>query len=74
MVFNSQRERVFQMCSSVLLQAKEGLPPEQQLLVYGFGPLKDGRTLADYNIQSNSTLDLLARLKYASFPSSPALA
>ena len=69
MVSNSHCVRIFQMCPSVLLQAKLGLPPEQQLLVYGSGPLKDGRTL-----HLRSTLALLARLKYASFPSGPALA
>lgn len=74
MVFNTHCVRIFQICSSILLQAKEGLPPKQQLLIYGNGLLEDGRTLADYNIQRDCTLHLTSRLKYAFFPSSPALA
>ena len=46
-----------------MMQDREGVPVEQMRLVYGGKQLEDGRSLADYDIQSESNISLILRVR-----------
>ena len=45
------------------LQEKQSIPIAEQRLTFAGEQLEDGRTLADYNVQNESTLELVPRLR-----------
>jgi hypothetical protein len=52
------------------IQAQEGIPVDQQILVYKGRRLEDGRSLEDYNIQAGATIHIILRLRGGMFHAS----
>jgi large subunit ribosomal protein L40e len=60
-IYTQSHETIYTLKEYV--QNLEGIPPDQQRMIFAGRQLEDGRTLASHNIQSESTLQLILRLR-----------